>query len=70
MSSQKTSKYPPARVIIMIAMLAIMTGAVFGLMVGNWITGAVIGAVFAGAVYFVVVYQARRAKVKRSRRRR
>jgi len=69
-SSQKTSKHPPARVIVMIVMLAVMTGALFGLISGNWLVGGVIGLIFAAGVYFVVVYQARRAKVKRSRRRR
>ena len=70
MSSQKVSKRPPARVVVMIAMLAVMTGALFGLIAGNWFVGGVIGLVFAAGVYFVAVYQARRAKVKGSRRRR
>ena len=64
------SKRPPARVVVMIAMLAVMTGALFGLIAGNWFVGGVIGLVFAAGVYFVAVYQARRAKVKGSRRRR
>ena len=64
------SKRPPARVLVMIVMLAVMTGALFGLIAGNWFVGGVIGLVFAAGVYFVAVYQARRAKVKGSRRRR
>ena len=69
MPSRKTSKYPPARVIVMIVMLALMTGALFGLITGSWVVGGAIGLVFAAGVYFAVVYQARRATVKRSRRR-
>ena len=64
------SKRPPARVMVMIVMLAVMTGALFGLIAGNWFVGGAIGLVFAAGVYFVAVYQARRAKVKGSRRRR
>lgn len=70
MSSPKVSKHPPARVVVMIVMLAAMTGALFGLIAGNWFVGGAVGLIFAAGVYFVVVYQARRAKVKRSRRRR
>jgi uncharacterized membrane protein len=69
-SSRKTSKNPPARVIVMIVMLAVMTGALFGLIAGSWVVGGGVGLVFAAGVYFVAVYQARRATVKRSRRRR
>ena len=53
----------------MIVMLALMTGALFGLIAGRWVVGGAIGLVFAAGVYFAVVYQARRATVKRSRHR-
>lgn len=52
----------------MIAMVAIIVAALFSLMLGDWIIGAIIGAVFAAGFYFVVIFQARRAPKKRRRR--
>jgi uncharacterized membrane protein YjjP (DUF1212 family) len=66
--SHKASKHPPARVVTMIAMVAIIVAALFSLMLGDWIIGAIIGAVFAAGFYFVVIFQARRAPKKRRRR--
>lgn len=70
MKSRKTNPYtPPARVAVMIAMLAAMLTVIFGLMTASWLFGAALGVAFAAAFYFVVVVNARRA-VSKSRRRR
>lgn len=68
MKSHKTSKHPPARVLSLIAMVAIIVAAIFSLMLGSWMIGSVLGAGFAAGLYFAVIYQARRAPKKRRRR--
>jgi uncharacterized membrane protein len=60
---------PPARVVTMIVMLAIMVIAIFTLMSGSWIVGGVLGLGFAAAFYFVVIVNARRATSKKRRSR-
>lgn len=68
MKSHKASKHPPARVVTMIAMVAIIIAAIFSLMLGDWIIGVGVGAAFAAGLYFAVIFQARRAAPKRRRR--
>lgn len=60
---------PPARVLVMIAMLAIMLSFLFALMTASAIIGSALGLAFAAAFYFIVVVNARRAGGKRRRRR-
>jgi len=59
---------PPARVISMIVILAILLTGIFGLMTASWLVGAVLGIGFAAAFYFIVVVNARRAVGKKRRR--
>ena len=68
MKSRKKTKTPPARVLTMVAMIAIMVGALFWLITASWIAGGVIGVAFAAGLYFVVIYQARNASVKGRKR--
>jgi hypothetical protein len=58
---------PPARVISLIVILAILLTGIFGLMTGSWIAGLVLGVGFAAAFYFIVVVNARRAVGKKRR---
>ena len=60
---------PPARVLVMIAMLTVMLTGIFGLMTGSWLVGAALGLAFAAAFYFVVIVNARRAAAKPRARR-
>ena len=62
--SRKTTKAVPTRVLTMVAMIAIMVGALFWLITGSWIAGGGIGVAFAAGLYFAVIYQARNASVK------
>jgi|OM-RGC.v1.034856100 hypothetical protein len=59
---------PPARVISMIVILAILLTGIFSLMTASWIVGTALGVAFAAAFYFIVVVNARRAVGKRRRR--
>lgn len=60
---------PPAQVVVMIALIAVMLGAVFGLMMGSAMGGGVVGLAAAGAVYGFIVVDAR-GKVKKRHARR
>ena len=53
----------------MIALIAVMLGAVFGLMLGSAMGGGVVGLAAAGAVYGFIVVDAR-GKVKKRHARR
>ncbi len=68
MTSRKKTDRPPTRVLAMVAMLAIVVGAIFSLILSNWIAGLAIGIAFAGGLYFTTVYQARRRPKSRRRR--
>ena len=68
MKSRNANPYaPPARVITMIVMLAVMLTVIFSLMTASWLLGAALGLGFAAAFYFVVVVNARRATIKKRR---
>jgi hypothetical protein len=66
-SSRKTTKSIPANVLTMVAMIAIIVGGLFGLIVQSWLIGAGVGVGFAAAIYFVVIFQARQTSKKRRR---
>lgn len=71
MKSRSNNPYaPPARVVSMIVILAIMLSAIFALMTGSWIGGIVLGVSFAAAFYFIVVVNARRAVAGKRRSKR
>jgi hypothetical protein len=59
---------PPQNVIVMIMMLAAITGAMFTVILDSWINGAAVGVLFAAAVYLLIVVDARN-KVRKKRRR-
>ncbi len=68
--SRKANPYlPPARVISMLVMLAVVVAGIFGLMTSSWLVGAALGIAFAGGFYFIVVVNARREVGKPRRRR-
>ncbi len=51
----------------MIVMLALITGAIFTAILGDWIGGAVVGLGLAAAIYLLIVVDARRKTKKRRR---
>lgn len=58
---------PPKNVIAMMVMLALITGAIFTVILASWIGGAAVGVALAAAVYLLIVVDARRKTKKRSR---
>jgi uncharacterized membrane protein YoaK (UPF0700 family) len=58
---------PPKNVIAMIVMLALITGAIFTAILGDWIGGALVGLGLAAAIYLLIVVDARRKTKKRRR---
>jgi uncharacterized membrane protein YoaK (UPF0700 family) len=58
---------PPNNVIAMIVMLALITGAIFTAILGNWVGGALVGLALAAAIYLLIVVDARRKTKKRRR---
>jgi uncharacterized membrane protein YoaK (UPF0700 family) len=64
---RKSTFIPPQNVIAMIVMLALITGAIFTAILGDWIGGAVVGLGLAAAIYLLIVVDARRKTKKRRR---
>ena len=60
-NKSQTVWLPPARVLTMIVMLAVVMGALFSAMLGAWIPGMAVGLAFAAAFYLLVIVNARRA---------
>lgn len=68
MKRRKSIFLPPANVIAMVVMLALITGAIFTAILSSWIGGAAVGLALALAVYLLIVVDAR-GKTKKKRRR-
>ncbi|MGJ3231774.1 MAG: hypothetical protein ACFE0P_08250 [Oceanicaulis sp.] len=67
MKRRKSIFLPPQNVIVMIMMLAAITGAIFTVILDSWINGAAVGVLFAAAVYLLIVVDARGRVKKRKR---
>jgi len=64
---RKSPFLPPTNVIAMMVMLALITGAIFTVILASVIGGAAVGLALAAAVYLLIVVDAR-AKTKKARR--
>ena len=64
---RKSIFLPPSNVIAMIVMLALITGAIFTAILSSLVGGAAVGLALAGAVYLLIVVDARGKTKKRKR---